>query len=73
MNANDCFEILQLPFTEKELYATLQNKTGYHVYLSWFVIQFNQQDYNTKKEVCIRHAIVDKSEYKKYKTNSVVS
>ena len=58
MNSNDRYAILQLPFSEKELYAPSRNKNGYTTYLSWYVIQFNELGDKTKKSVCSNGVIV---------------
>ena len=73
MNEINRIQILQLPFSEKELYAQSRKATSYSTYLSWFVIQFRQLDDKTRKRVCIQSGVHREEEYMGAEDDSVIS
>ena len=73
MNTTTRIEVLQLSFSDKELYAQSRKRTGYNVFLSWYVIQFKQLDYHTRKEACIDAGVHSRESYEESENDSVIS
>ena len=69
MNQTSQHQILSLQQSTKEIHAKNRKKNGYNVYMSWCFIEFNELDYEQKKDRLVEARIRTSYEYEEYEEN----